>query len=520
MASMGAYWIDIDKDRCQSWKEPWKCGACMEICEHGVFQRDEDGRIQVSNELACVGCRICAEMACPNNCIRIRSTVPEDLVRGIWTTSVIEGIHEKAESGNYNLRGLGTMRSTPHFDGIVVLPSQLASGPPRDKYREDFDMSMIIGEGTCEKPVRLRIPFVIAAMSYGAISKEGKMAFAAAAAKLGTLANTGEGGMFPGEVAYAHGYTGISGMKKGTRQWEPGGYLAAQWSTGRWGVSMDYLLSADAIEIKIGQGAKPGMGGHLLGSKVTADIAAVRGIPVGSDALSPCRHYDMQREGDLRKHVEILRDITDYQKPIMMKLGPSRPYDDTRLAAEAGADAISIDGMAGGTGASPEVVTQHAGIPTIACIRRAAMALDDMGLSKKVKLIAMGGIRDGADAYKAIALGADAVGMGAALQIAMGCRACMSCHRGGCRYGLATQNEEYRGCLDYLEASNRIYNFVAACAEELKIMAMLSGHGGLDTLSIEDLRALDLDTAALCGVRVAGLERFYPSEWGSEHLER
>jgi glutamate synthase domain-containing protein 2 len=507
MPSMGSYWIEIDKDRCQSWKEPWKCGACMDACEHGVFDRDLEGRIQVVNEIACVGCRICAEIACPNNCIRVRSTVPEEMTRGIWTTSVVEVIHQKADTGTYALRGLGTMRALPHFDGMVVLPSQLASGPPRDKYREDFDMGVVIGEGKCERPITLRVPFVIAAISYGAISKEGKMAFARAAARLGTLANTGEGGMFPGEVAFAHGHEqGDNGEDPGS----PGGFLAVQWSTGRWGVSMDYLKRSDAIEIKVGQGAKPGMGGHLLGSKVTANIATVRGIPVGSDALSPCRHYDIEREGDLAKHVEILRDVTDYQKPIMIKLGPSRPYDDVRIAAEAGVDAISIDGMAGGTGASPEVVTQHAGVPTIACIRKAAMALDDLGLAGKTKLIAMGGIRDGADAYKAIALGADAVGMGAALQIAMGCRACMSCHQGGCRYGLATQKEEYRSCMRYEEAAERIYRFVSACAEELKIMAMLSGHGGLGSLSIDDLRTIDLDTAALAGIKIAGLERPYP----------
>jgi glutamate synthase domain-containing protein 2 len=513
MASIGNYWISVDKDRCRSCQQPWKCGACIDSCEHGVFQRDEEGRVYVANELACVGCRICAEIACPNSCIYVRPAVPENISRGIWTTATIEEIHHKALTGEYQLRGFGTMNEMPHFDGIVVIPSQLASDPPLDKYREQFDMSLTIGEDTCEKPLKLSMPFVIAAMSYGAISKEGKMAFSAAAARLGIMTNTGEGGMFPGEAAYAHGFEGFSGQKKGVKRWSPGGYLTVQWSTGRWGVSLDYLIEADAVEIKAGQGAKPGMGGHLLGSKVTPDIAAVRGIPVGTDALSPCRHYDMQLNEDLKTQVEIIRDVTEYQKPILMKLGPSRPYEDARIAAEAGVDAISIDGMAGGTGASPEVVTQSAGIPTIACIRQAARALEEMGVGEKVKLIAMGGIRNGADAYKAIAMGADAVGMGAALEIAMGCRACMSCHRGACHYGIATQKEEFRSCLDVDMASRRLENFIRASAEELKILAMLSGHGSIHTLSIEDLRAVDLNTAAMAGVKLAGLEDFYPSEW-------
>lgn len=513
MPMVGSYWVTIDRERCQSWQQPWKCGACIENCEHGVFERDERGRAYVANELACVGCRICSEMVCPNNCIYIRPTAPESLSRGIWTVDVVEEIHHKARTGEYTLRGFGTMRKIPHFDGLTVVPSQLASRPPLDKYRESFDMRVTIGEGTCEKPLVLDIPFVIAAMSYGAISREGKTALAIAAARLGTLTNTGEGGMFPGEDAYAHGYHGIEGRDKGVRRWEPGGYLAVQWSTGRWGVSREYLLASDAVEIKIGQGAKPGMGGHLLGSKVTEDIAAVRGIPVGVDALSPSRHYDIHGLKDLKTHVEILRDITGYQKPIMIKLGPSRPYLDTQMAAEAGVDAISIDGIAGGTGASPEVVTQHAGIPTIACIRQAARALEEMGLKGRVKLIALGGIRNGADAFKAIAMGADAVGMGAALQIAMGCRACMFCHRGQCHYGIATQNEEFRKCIDVLEASDRIVNFLKACAEELKILAMLSGHGSLKTISVEDLRAIDLNTAAMTGVKLAGLEETFPSVW-------
>lgn len=508
---VGSYWVTIDTQRCQSWDQPWKCGACVDRCEHGVFERDDQGHVFVANEEACVGCRICQEMACPNNCIYVRPTMPEADSRGVWTTEAVENVHHKSLTGEYRLRGFGTMRRMPHFEGLTIIPSQLAAEPPLDKYREEFDMRVTIGEGTCSEPLTLGLPFVIAAMSYGAISREGKMAMAAAAARLGIMTNTGEGGMFPGEDLVAHGYWEERGERR--MRWSPGGSLAVQWSTGRWGVSREYLQSSDAVEIKVGQGAKPGMGGHLLGKKVTADIASVRGVPVGTDALSPSRHYDIEGLGDLATHVEMLRDITEYRKPIMMKMGPSRPYMDTYHAADAGVDAISIDGMMGGTGASPEVVTQEAGVPTIACIRQAARALKDMGLDGKVKLIALGGIRDGADTYKALAMGADLVGLGSAVQVAMGCRVCMSCHQGGCHYGIATQREEFRGCVDVDRSSSRVANYIRATAEELKILSMLSGHRSLESLGPEDLRALDLDTAAMTGIKLAGYERTFPSSW-------
>jgi len=264
------------------------------------------------------------------------------------------------------------------------------------------------------------------------------------------------------------------------------------------------------VEIKIGQGAKPGMGGHLLGDKVTEDVAKIRGIPVGSDALSPCRYYDVLVAEDLKKQVEFLRDITNYEKPIWMKLGPSRPYDDVKMAALAGVDAISIDGLAGGTGCSPDIVTQGVGIPTIACIGPAVRALKDLGLHRKVKLFALGGIRGGLDAFKAMAMGADGAGFGTAAQIAMGCRGCMACHQGNCPYGITSQNPKMRERLDPEEVGQRLANFVKATAEEVKILTMLSGHGDIRELSEEDLRALDVNTAAITGLKLVGYERPLP----------
>jgi glutamate synthase domain-containing protein 2 len=344
-------------------------------------------------------------------------------------------------------------------------------------------------------------------MSFGALSREAKLALAIAAAQMGIATNTGEGGLVPNENHYANGFVDEARTNK---RWEPGGYLVMQWSTGRWGVSADYVRAGDAVEVKIGQGAKPGMGGHLFGNKVTEEIAAVRGVPVNTDALSPCRYYDVLSREDLKRMVTFLREVTNYQVPIMMKLGPSRPYDDVRAAAEAGVDAISIDGAAGGTGASPDIVTQGVGIPTIACIPPAVRALKEMGLHRQVKLIALGGLRGGLDSFKALAMGADAVGFGSAAEIALGCRACMACHKGECVYGITSQDPKLRERLDPEEGARRLSNFIRATTEEIKILTMLSGHDAVRDLSEEDLRALDLNTAAITGLKLIGFERRLP----------
>jgi glutamate synthase domain-containing protein 2 len=511
MPILGAYCVTIT-DTCINKKMPGKCAACVDVCPHDVFDIIEDGAVNIRNDLACVGCRICVEH-CPYDAIHIRPAESEYRSRGLWTFPTIEEIHHKAESGEYLMRGFGTMGPTPHFDSMVIVPSQLASPPPLDMYREECNMEVVIGGDKVEKPLKLSIPILIAAMSYGAISLEAKKALAIGVAKAQTATNTGEGGAIPNEYYIAHGYENEKAMKAGKQKWSPGGYLIAQWSTGRWGVNLDFLRNSDAIEVKIGQGAKPGMGGHLLGKKVTADIASTRGLPVGADALSPCRYYDVLQVEDLKEHIEIIRNITDYKVPILAKLGPSRPYNDTYLAAEAGVDAISIDGMVGGTGCSPEVVTQGTGIPTIACIPLAVRALKDLRLYKKVKLIALGGIRNGLDVVKALALGADAVGIGAAAEIAMGCRACMACHKGACEYGIATQDPELRERLNPELAGQRIANFLSATAREIKGLTMLSGHADINELSKEDLRALDINTAAMTGIKLAGFDDYFPKRW-------
>lgn len=510
MPIIGAYCVNLDPTRCISMEEPWKCGICAQVCPVQVYERNESGKVTIVNDPSCVGCRICQE-SCPTNAIHIKPAESELVTKALWNSSTVESIHHKAQTGSYSLRGLGTMgQPTPHFDTIVGVPSQLASEPPKDKYREHCDMEVIIGEDTCKYPIKLKIPLIIAGMSFGALSMEAKYSLAIGAAMTGSMTNTGEGGMLPLEAAYSHGFDKLGATE---RRWSPGGYFVVQWSTGRWGVNLDYLQACDAVEVKIGQGAKPGMGGHLLGAKVTPEVSKVRGLPVGTDALSPCRYYDVLSFDDLKKQIKVIRDMTDYKVPILLKLGPSRPYKDTVLAVEAGVDAISLDGLVGGTGCSPEIVTQGVGIPTIACIAQSVRALKDMKAHHKVKLFALGGVRNGLDAFKAMAMGADGAGFGAAMEIALGCRACMACHTGNCRFGLATGNPDLRHFCDPFVGGQKIANFLNATAEEIKILTMLSGHDTIKTLSKEDLRALDLNTAAITGLKLVGLEDYYPEQW-------
>lgn len=502
----GTFCVTVIKDRCLNARMPGKCATCVKVCPYDVYALDGTGNVFVHNYNACVGCRICSEF-CPEDAIRINPAESEYLVRYPWTFPQVEEIHHKAQTGGYMLRGFGTMGVAPNFDQITIVPSQIASPAPRDKYREECNMEVVIGEDTCESPIRLRYPFIFPAMSFGALSKEARQALAIGAALTGISSNTGEGGLLPDETWLIKGYENEARTLK---RWEPGGYLVVQWSTGRWGASADYLRAGDGVEIKIGQGAKPGMGGHLLGAKVTQEIAAVRGVPVGSDALSPCRYYDVQTLDDMKRMVAFIRDVTEYKVPVMFKLGPSRPYDDVRACVEAGADAISIDGLAGGTGASPAVVTQGVGIPTVGLLAPAVRALKEMGVHHKVKLFILGGMRNGLDAFKAIAMGADGVGFGAAAEIAMGCRACMACHAGRCPYGITSQDPELRSRLNPEEAGVRLANFIKATAEEVKMLTMLSGHDDIRDLSEEDLRAMDVDTAAITGLKLIGYEKRLP----------
>ncbi|MBU1495197.1 MAG: 4Fe-4S binding protein [Actinobacteria bacterium] len=477
-----AYHVGIDRNKCIG------CLLCVKNCPTDALlerRREPFPAPFLARPQNCSGCLVCEEN-CPVGAINVEAVESEATSRGHWTADVIETIRLRAHTGHNLLRGCGSGRPLPTLDDIIILPAQLTRTPV-DKYRQECNTRVCIGEGRVARPLQLEIPIMIAAMSYGAISRNAKMALAAGTALAGTAANTGEGGSFPEERQLA---------KK----------LVVQWSTGRFGCSREYLRTADAIEIKIGQGAKPGMGGHLMAEKVTPDIARIRGIPVGTDALSPCRHLDMTRPGDLGKHVQLLREITNWEVPIIVKLGPGEVYRDVRLALEADPDAIAIDGMEGGTGASPEVTTDHVGVPTLGCIVPAVKALEDSGKKDSVRLILLGGIKSGADVAKAIAMGIDIVGIASAALIALGCRVCKQCHKGRCVYGIATQDSELTARLDVEEGARKVANYLSALAEELKILAMLAGHGDIYQLQRYELRALNREAADITGLGLIGVE--------------
>ncbi|RLF22239.1 MAG: FMN-binding glutamate synthase family protein [Thermoprotei archaeon] len=426
--------------------------------------------------------------------------------------AVKDEIRYRAETGKYIIRGFGYSGKLPDFDDLLLIPVHgLGTPSPIDQYRERVDTSVVIGKGMVKRPLRLSTPIMIGAMSYGATSREFKLACAKAVNIVGTATNTGEGGQV------------VEKQSDGSIRWlefeytKPNGYLIVQFASGRWGVSLEYLLNSDAIEIKYGQGAKPGFGGHLLGEKVVDEIAYTRGIPKGTDCLSPARHLDIRSLDDLRKVIKILRDIVGYEKPIGIKIGPGNVYKEVYAATQCDIDFIAVDGKYGGTGASPQHAIQGLGLPTLACIPAAVRALKDAGVREEVALIALGGFRDGVDAAKALALGADAVALASAIMIAAGCMMCGQCSTGKCPAGICTQDPELRkrigGGKGIDEATKWIANYMKAVTKEVAQLAAACGHRSVREFNKEDLRAITVEAAAIAGVKLAGLEDYVLPQW-------
>jgi glutamate synthase domain-containing protein 2 len=437
---------------------------------------------QVNLEI-CAGCDACA-VFCPTDAIRVEKSKPSMT----WTAEKVYTLQKAATTGEVQVRGTGARRYVPSFDDLVILCAQV-SRPPIDHYREPCETKVTLGARFAEKPLTLDIPIFIGAMSFGAVSKETKIAIAKGASAVGTAVNTGEGGLLPEERRFA---------KK----------LIVQYASGRFGVSADYLQRADAIEIKIGQGAKAGQGGLLLAEKVTSDIARVRGVPEGTDLISPARHMDIVGPEDLQMKIQQLREITDWRVPIMVKFAPGRIGEDVKIAAKAGADVVVVDGMQAGTGASPDVVLEHAGLPTLAALVIANGALEEVGLRDKVDLVISGGITSGADVAKAMALGADAVAISTAALVAIGCRVCGLCNTGRCPYGITTQDPQLRKRLNVGESTRKVANLLRTFTDEASMLAMLAGKTSLSNLEKEDLRALTLDASKMTGIKLAGAEEF------------
>lgn len=360
-----------------------------------------------------------------------------------------------------------------HFDDLVFLPAQLAKKPV-DYFRENISAKTIIGKQS-KKPIELETPIIIGAMSFGALSKETKIALAKASTIAGTIENTGEGGVLPEERKFSK-------------------RLIIQYSTGRFGITEEVLKQADAIEIKIGQGAKGGQGGLLLKEKVTEEIAKIRKVPFGQDIHSPAYHLDINNTDDLRKKVEWLKEVTG-GVPIIIKLAAGDIENDLKIAVQADPDIIAIDGKEGGTGAAPEVMLNEVGIPTIAALSKARETLDKLGA--KQELWIGGGLNGGGDFAKAISLGADAVFCAFSLLAAMGCTYCQLCYLGKCPKGLATQDPELRSKLDIEIASQNAANFIKNCTEEIKMIAGACGENDIHKLSKSHLRALNSETSKI-----------------------
>ncbi|MFC8044858.1 FMN-binding glutamate synthase family protein [Nocardia sp. NPDC057353] len=413
---------------------------------------------------------------------------------------VIAEIQRAAETGIYDIRGWGAKRRLPHFDDLLFLGASM-SRYPLEGYRERCATDVVLGDRNAKHPLHLDIPITIAGMSFGALSGQAKEALGRGASAMGSSTTTGDGGMTPEE----------RGQSKN---------LVYQYLPSRYGMNPDDLRQADAIEIVLGQGAKPGGGGMLLGQKITERVAAMRTLPRGVDQRSACRHPDWTGPDDLAIKILELREITQWEKPIYIKVGASRTYYDVKLAVKAGADVVVVDGMQGGTAATQEVFIEHVGIPTLAAIPQAVQALQELGVHRKVQLIVSGGIRTGADVAKAMALGADAVAIGTAALIALGDNSPRYAaeyaalgsaagsyddfQEGRDPAGITTQDPELAARLDPVAGGRRLANYLRVLTMEAQTLARACGKSHLRNLEPEDLVALTVEASAMARVPLAG----------------
>ena len=415
---------------------------------------------------------------------------------------VLAEIHRAADQGVYAIRGFGGKRPLPSFDDLVFLGASM-SRYPLEGYRERCDTDVVLGDRFASKPVELAIPITVAGMSFGALGANAKEAIGRACTAMGTSSTTGDGGMTEEE-------------RQSSKT------LVYQVLPSRYGMNPDDLRRADAIEVVVGQGAKPGGGGMLLGQKITERVAGMRDLPVGIDQRSACRHPDWTGPDDLAIKIRELREITDWEKPVYVKIGASRPQFDVPLAVKSGADVVVLDGMQGGTAATQDVFIEHVGIPTLPAVRRAVEALQELDMHRKGQLVVSGGIRTGAAVAQALALGADAVSIGSAAMVALGCNrpvyledyraigtepgACHHCHTGRCPVGVTTQDADLEARLDPEQGARWLRNYLTVMVLELQTIARANGKSHVLNLEPEDLVALTVEAAAMAGVPLAGTD--------------
>src|SRR3954465_2310464 len=420
----------------------------------------------------------------------------------IFNRDVIHEIQRAAREGIYDIRGFGAKRAVPAFDDLLF-PGASMSRDPLEGYRERCDTDVTLGARHAKNPIHLDIPVTIAGMSFGALSGPAKEALGRGASAAGTSTTTGDGGMTEEERGHSN-------------------LLVYQLLPSRYGMNPDDLRRADAIEIVVGQGAKPGGGGMLLGQKISGRVAEMRDLPKGIDQRSACRHPDWTGPDDLEIKIGELREITDWEKPIFVKGGATRTYYDVQLAVKAGADVIVVDGMQGGTAATQEVFIEHVGIPILPAVRLAVQALTELGMHRQVQLIVSGGIRTGAGVAKALALGADAVSIGTAALIAMGdnspeldeqYREIGSAagyyddwQAGRDPAGISTQDDQLAKGFDPVVGGRKVANYLRVLTLEAQTLARACGKSHVHNLEPEDLVALTVEAAAMARVPLAGTD--------------
>lgn len=466
------YEIVRNYDRCTN------CRDCERQCANGVHSYKVQLKRMASDNMKCVVCHRCV-CFCPTGALKVVKTGNTFKENANWTAQSMKEIYNQAQTGGVLLSSMGNPQPFPvYWDKIVINASQVTN-PSIDPLREPMETRVYLGKkpqkierdkdgklvDNMGKGLVLSTPIMFSAMSYGSISYNAHASLARAAKELGIFYNTGEGGLH--EDFYAYGDNTI-----------------VQVASGRFGVYKDYLEAGAAIEIKMGQGAKPGIGGHLPGTKIVGDISKTRMIPEGSDAISPAPHHDIYSIEDLRQLVYSLKEATGYEKPVIVKV--AAVHNVAAIAsgiARSGADVIAIDGFRGGTGAAPTRIRNEVGIPIELALASVDERLRQDGTRADVSLVVGGSIRNSADIVKAVALGADAVYIATGALIALGCHLCRTCHSGKCNWGIATQNPELVKRLNPDDGQKQLVNLVKAWTHEIKEMM-----GGMGINSIEALK--------------------------------
>ncbi|HOL22564.1 MAG TPA: glutamate synthase-related protein [bacterium] len=492
--------IERDEKKCI------KCQACVRVCSNDVHNYDEETEEILSDNIKCVGCHFCEDI-CPTGALTIRRNLSETKENAHWTRDYIYKVVKQASTGGILLTGMGNDRPYKNYFEHIVLNAAQVTNPSIDPLREPMELKTFIGR----KPDRiiydktrgkyilkervtnlleLELPVMFSAMSFGSISLNACKSLAKAASASGVYWNTGEGGLHKDLYPYAD-------------------RAIVQIASGRFGVNVEYLEKAAAVEIKIGQGAKPGIGGHLPGEKVSEEISLTRMIPEGSDAISPAPHHDIYSIEDLRQLIFAIKEATSYRKPVGVKI--AAVHNVAPIASgivRAGADFITIDGIRGGTGAAPVAIRDNVGIPIEIAVAVVDQRLREEGIRNQASIIAAGGFRTSADIVKAIALGADAVYIGTAALIALGCHVCQKCYTGKCNWGIATQDPYLTRRLNPEIGAKRLSNLLRAWALEIKEMLGGMGINAIESLrgNREQLRAVGLNEVELnlLGIKHAG----------------